>query len=268
MPKPKPTPQARALAEGLRVARKAARLAATEVADKLAWSQSTISRIETGVRAASAEEVSALLAIYQVTGQRRDALLSLSRDSEPWWFADASLQMKTLAQYEKEASKIVTFATTLLPDLLQTPSYARATDLSATAIEARRERQKMLGKKKFVAYVDEGALRRQVGGPRVMANQLRHLVSMAERPTVELRVIPFAAGAHPGDAYILLEFGDDRPLVYLEHRRCGLFLHRPGDVEPYVQSTVDAVALDPVRSVHLIESVVEARTQRGDLLGQ
>ncbi|MEU9690970.1 helix-turn-helix transcriptional regulator [Amycolatopsis japonica] len=58
MPKSKPTPQARALAEALRVARKAARLAATEVADKLAWSQSTISRIETGVHAASAEEVS------------------------------------------------------------------------------------------------------------------------------------------------------------------------------------------------------------------
>ncbi|WP_410650036.1 helix-turn-helix domain-containing protein [Amycolatopsis sp. cmx-4-54] len=85
-PKPRPTPQARALADGLRAARKAARLAATEVADKLAWSQSTISRIETGLRAASAEEVSALLAVYQVTGEWREALLSLSRDSGPWWF--------------------------------------------------------------------------------------------------------------------------------------------------------------------------------------
>ncbi|RSM71015.1 transcriptional regulator [Amycolatopsis sp. WAC 01375] len=268
MPKPKPTPQARALAEGLRAARRAARLAATEVADKLAWSQSTISRIETAVRAASAEEVAALLAVYQVTGERRDALLSLSRDNGPWWFADLSLQLKTLTQYEKEARRIVAFATTLVPDLLQTPFYARATDLSAAAIEARRERQKLLGQKKFVAYIDEGALRRQVGGPQVMANQLRHLVSLAERPTVELRVIPFTAGAHPGGAYVLLEFGDVRPLVYLEHRRSGLFLHRPCDVEPYLQSTVDAVALDPARSVRLIESVVETRSQRGDLLGQ
>ncbi|WP_255431223.1 helix-turn-helix transcriptional regulator [Amycolatopsis sp. WAC 01376] len=106
-------------------------MAATEVADKLAWSQSTISRIETAVRAASAEEVSALLAIYQVTGERRDALLSLSRDNGAWWFAEVSLQLTTLAQYEKEASRIVSFATTLVPDLLQTPSYARAAGLSA-----------------------------------------------------------------------------------------------------------------------------------------
>jgi len=268
MPKPKPTPQARALAEGLRDARRAAGLAATEVADRLAWSQSTISRIETGARAASAEEVSALLAVYRVTGERRSALLTLSRDIGPWWFGDVSLQWKALAQYEKEATKIVEFGTVLLPGLLQTPSYARAADLPAAAVEARRERQKMLGQKKFVAYIDEGALRRQVGGPRVMANQLQHLVAMAERPTVELRVIPFSAGAHPGGAYVLLEFGGTRSLVYQERRRYGLILHRPVDVEPYLQSTVDAVALDPARSVRLIESVIEARPQRGDLLGQ
>ncbi|MFD6066588.1 helix-turn-helix domain-containing protein [Amycolatopsis lurida] len=260
MPKPRPTPQARALADGLRAARKAARLAATEVADKLAWSQSTISRIETGLRAASAEEVSALLAVYQVTGERREALLSLARDTGPWWFADVSFQRETLTQYEKEATKIVAFGAALLPGLLQTPSYARAAGSG--------ERRKLMEQKRFVAYVDEAALHRQVGGPRVMANQLRHLLSMAERPTVELRVIPFTAGAHAGDAYVLLEFGDASPVVYLEHRRCGLFLHRPCDVEPYLPSTVDAVALDPVRSVRLIESVIEARPERGDFLGQ
>ncbi|MFD5249086.1 helix-turn-helix domain-containing protein [Amycolatopsis sp. NPDC058340] len=258
MPKPKPTPQARTLAEALRVARKATKLAATEVADKLAWSQSTISRIETCLRAASAEEVSALLAVYQVTGERREALLSLARVSEPWWFADAAIQKETLAQYEKEATKIVAFGTTLVPDLLRTPSYARAVGASGA----------VLGQKRFVAYIDEAVLRRQVGGPRVMTNQLRHLIALAELPTVELRVIPFAAGAYPGGDYVLLEFGPARPLVYLKHRGTGLFLHRPGDVAPYVQSTMDTIALDPARSVRLIESVVEARAQRGDLLRQ
>ncbi|ONF66384.1 helix-turn-helix domain-containing protein [Amycolatopsis keratiniphila] len=258
MPKPKPNPQARALAEALRVARKAARLAATEVADKLAWSQSTISRIETGLRAASAEEVSALLAVYQVTGERREALLSLARDSGPWWFADLAVQQETLAQYGKEATKIVAFGTTLVPEPLRTPAYARATNSSFA----------VLGQKRLAAYLDEAVLRRQVGGPRVMANQLQHLIEVAERPTVELRVIPFAAGAYPGGDYVLLEFGPARPLVYLKHRGTGLFLHRRCDVAPYVQSTMDALALDPARSVRLIESVVEARSQRGDLLRQ
>ncbi len=243
----------------------------TEVADKLAWSQSTISRIETGLRPASAEEVSALLAVYQVTGARRDALIGLARDADrPSWLetGDAGLacQRKTLALYELDATRIVASCVASLPVLLQTPSYARASlvaaDVPAGEIEARlesrRERQKVLDRKnppKFVAYLDEGALHRQVGGSHVMANQLRHLVALARRPAVDLRVVPFTAGGHPS-THVLLEFGDDRPVVYLDQRRCGVFLHRPGDVDPYLQSTVDAKALDPARSVRLIESLI------------
>lgn len=278
MPKPNPTPQARGLAEGLRVARKASSLAMTEVADKLAWSQSTISRIETGVRAASAEEVSALLAVYRVTGARRHVLIELARDIDrPSWlethYADVPSQAKTLARYELDATRIVESCTALLPCLLRTPSYARAALVSAgvpaeeieARAELRRERQKVLDRKKppkLVTYLDEGALRRQIGGARVMANQLRQLVSMARRPTVELRVIPFDAGGHLS-AYVLLDFPDGRPVVRLEHRRSGLFLHRPDDVEPYAQATVssDAVALDPARSVRLIESLIPPQVE-------
>ncbi|WP_414937071.1 Scr1 family TA system antitoxin-like transcriptional regulator [Amycolatopsis sp. cmx-11-51] len=53
-----------------------------------------------------------------------------------------------------------------------------------------------------MAYLDEGALPRQIGGRRVMANQLRHLVSMAERSTIERRVIPFSAGGVLGASAI------------------------------------------------------------------
>ncbi|WP_233594692.1 Scr1 family TA system antitoxin-like transcriptional regulator [Amycolatopsis sp. WAC 04169] len=147
--------------------------------------------------------MSALLAVYQVTGERREALLSLARDSGPWWFADLASQRGTLAQYEKEVTKTIAFGSTLV-----------------------------LGQKRSVAYIDEAVLRRQVGGPRAMTHQLRHLVSIAERPTVELRVIPFAAGAYPGGDYVLLEFGSTRPLAYSKHRGTGLFLHRRCDVAP------------------------------------
>jgi transcriptional regulator with XRE-family HTH domain len=248
----------------------------TEVADKLAWSQSTISRLETGVRAASTEEVSALLAVYQITGGQRETLIELARDADrPSWletrYAELSCQVTTLAQYELEATKIVESSTALLPVLLQTPSYARAAlsaaDVSAAELEARmdlrQDRQKVLDRKKpprLVVFLDEGVLRRQVGGARLMANQLRHLLALAQRPAVELRVFPFEGGGHPGMCgdYALLEFADDRPVVRLEHQRSGLFLHQPVDVEPYVRATVRsaAAALDPGRSVGLIESLV------------
>ncbi|WP_410656710.1 helix-turn-helix domain-containing protein [Amycolatopsis sp. lyj-112] len=273
MPKPKPTPQARGLAEGLRDARRASRLAMTEVADKLAWSQSTISRIETGARAASGEEVSALLAVYQVTGEQRHVLIEMARDADrPNWletrYADVPWQAKTLARYELDATRIIESCTALLPVLLQTPSYARAALVTAgvpaaeieARLELRRDRQKVLDGKKspnLIAYLDEGVLRRRIGGPRVMANQLRQLVSMAQRPAVELRVIPFDAGVHLG-AYVLLDFPDGRPVVRLEHRRSGLFLHQPIDVEPYLQAVANshAVALDQARSMRLIEKLM------------
>lgn len=248
----------------------------TEVADKLVWSQSTISRLETGMRAASTEEVSALLAVYQIVGEQREALIELARDADrPSWLetrdAEVPWQVKTLAQYELEATKIVESSTASLPVLLQTPSYARAAlsgaDVSAAALEARmdlrQDRQKVLDRKnppRLVAFLDEGVLRRQIGGERIMANQLRYLLALAQRPTVELRVFPFDVGGHPGmcGGYALLEFPDGRPVVRLEHLRSGVFLHQPADVEPYVRATVrsTAVALDPARSVHLIESLV------------
>lgn len=277
MPKPKPKPQARGLAEGLRLARKATKLAMVEVAEKLQWSQATLSRIETGVRNASAEEVSALLAVYQVTGEQRESLIEMARDVDrPNWletrYTDVPTQAKTLAQYESDATRIVDAGLILIPGLLQTASYARSvmhtTGVSPADIQARvdlrLERQKLLARRnppRLVAFIDEAALRRRIGGARIMADQLRHLVTMA-RSTAELRVIPFDVGGHPGvnGAYVLLEFADARPIVHLEHRRSGVFLHQALDVDPYVEATasMNAIALEPMQSVRMVEVIAES----------
>lgn len=278
MPKPKPKPQARGLAEGLRIARKASKLAMVEVAEKLQWSQSTLSRIETGVRNASAEEVSALLAVYQVTGEQRDSLIEMARDVDrPNWletrYSDVPSQAKTLAQYESDASRIVDAGLILIPGLLQTAAYTRSvmhtTGVPPSDIQARvnlrLERQKVLARRKpprLVAFVDEAALRRRVGGARVMSDQLRHLAALTTMGGVELRVIPFDVGGHPGvnGAYVLLEFADARPVVHLEHRRSGVFLHQAIDVDPYLEATasMNAIALEPMQSVRMVEVIAES----------
>ncbi|WP_116041776.1 helix-turn-helix domain-containing protein [Amycolatopsis palatopharyngis] len=278
MPKPKPKPQARGLAEGLRIARKASKLAMVEVAEKLQWSQSTLSRIETGVRNASAEEVSALLAVYQVTGEQRDSLIEMARDVDrPNWletrYSDVPNQAKTLAQFESDARRIVDVGLILIPGLLQTASYTRSlmnsggvrpADIQAR-VDLRIERQKVLAQRNpphLVTFIDEAALRRRIGGARVMADQLRHLVTVARRSSVELRVIPFDVGGHPGvnGAYVLLEFADARPVVHLEHRRSGVFLHQAIDVDPYVEATasMNAIALEPMQSVRMVEVIAES----------
>ncbi|MGH3812945.1 MAG: Scr1 family TA system antitoxin-like transcriptional regulator [Pseudonocardiaceae bacterium] len=73
--------------------------------------------------------------------------------------------------------------------------------------------------------INEGALRRVVGGPDVMRGQLRRLVESSELPNVVLRVLPCDAGAHPGvdGSFTVLEFpnpGDPRIGVE-DDRFCG-----------------------------------------------
>jgi transcriptional regulator with XRE-family HTH domain len=273
MPRTKPKPQARGLAEGLRFERRACKLAMVEVAEKLGWSESTLSRIETGLRNASAEEVSALLAIYQVTGARRDTLIEMARDVDrPVWvelrYAEVPEQAKTLAQYEADATKIVGAAVTLIPGLLQTPSYIRslmnaggvAPQDIPLRVDVRLKRQKVLSGKSaptLVSFVDEAALHRRIGGARVMADQLKHLLAMAEHPSIDLRVVPFDVGGHAAvnGPFVLLEFADRKPIVHLEQLRSGLFLDQAVDVDPYIRAiaSLDAVSLDPLQSVRMIE---------------
>jgi len=48
------------------------------------------------------------------------------------------------------------------------------------------------------ALIDEAVLRRVVGGRETMRKQLAHLSDLAQRPTVDLGIVPFGFGAHPG----------------------------------------------------------------------
>lgn len=85
-----------------------------------------------------------------------------------------------------------TFELVNVPGLLQTEEYARAmlsTQVMATAdkveemVAARLARQAILGRDRppmFRIILDEGVLRRPVGGPKVMHEQLQHLAGVSK----------------------------------------------------------------------------------------
>jgi len=276
VPKPRPRPQARGLAAGLRAMRNEAKLPMQWVADQLGWSQSTVSRIEAGKRVVTPEEVAALLATYRVTGERRDRLIAMARDAErPGWLetqpAGIPVQTSMLAQYETEASRLVSVDLLVVAGLLQTRAYSsalmRAGGIAPAEVEPRlslrMQRQRILEAAvppQLTAILDEAALRRPQGGPRVMAEQLEHLLVMARRPHIELRVIPFDRGGHAaiGGAYMLLEFATANPLVLLGDR-AGVFLDEPEDVAIYLDTTanVQSVALEHEPSVRLVAAVAD-----------
>jgi transcriptional regulator with XRE-family HTH domain len=255
MPKRPATVRARGLGAELRELRNKTGLSTQKVAQQLGWSASTLNRIENGGRNISGEDVSALLVLYEVTGQERDRLLELAREADqPGWWERASSalppQLTALIGFESEAIRITDMSLALIPGLLQIPEYTRAllagSGVSKPEIEtlvvARLGRQALLSKPnppQFLAILDEAVLRRPVGGRDVMAAQLRHIITASQRPNVTVQVIPFGCGVHAGlnGSYLLLEFTKARTLVHLEHLRSGIFVDEPDDVNPFTEIT-------------------------------
>ncbi|MFK3980955.1 DUF5753 domain-containing protein [Micromonospora sp. NPDC050397] len=125
--------------------------------------------------------------------------------------------------YEAGADHIRGYHNELLHGLLQTEAYARAVIRGGSTYVRLTEMDRRVGVRmarqarldgvhplRLTTVVAEGALRQQVGGPDVMRAQLEHLLGLGtERPEqIEIRVMPFAAGAHPapGGPFQILSF--------------------------------------------------------------
>jgi DNA-binding XRE family transcriptional regulator len=113
-----------------------------------------------------------------------------------------------LAQMEESASELRTWEPIAVPGLLQIEAYACAVEAVgpehvtpeeiARRVKQRLARQTVLERLRFYALLDESVLLRETGGPAVMATQLDHLRDMAERPNVDIRVVPLDQRAHAG----------------------------------------------------------------------
>lgn len=252
------TPRSQALADGLRRVREETpgTPGVRELTSRLGWKHPQLQRFETGSRTPSEQQVEAILDELAVSGETREALLELARgEGRSTWLAvtipEQQRQLAALLRLEAEAKRIVDVATLLIPGPLQTRNYARAIMVAAEVPEQEIETRVAvrLGRKDalvrqtdpvhMLALIWEPILRAGIGGPRVMAEQLRHLLTMAKLDTVELRVIPHDAGWHAGleSPYMLIEGrdgdSDGDSVVHLETRASGLFLHRDEDVAPY-----------------------------------
>jgi hypothetical protein len=113
--------------------------------------------------------------------------------------------------------------------------------------------------------LDEAVLQREVGGPDVLRRQLARLAEDSRRPGIELRLLPFAAGAHAGqtESFMVLEFapGSRGPIVHSEGLTGGHFQVKPADVEVYRR------ALDDLRERALsTEDTRSAITRREEAL--
>jgi transcriptional regulator with XRE-family HTH domain len=260
----------------LRALRQVKGLTCQQVADALDWSVSKVSRMETGVRGLFPDDVAAMLGYLEAPAKLRDELLTLVRDGEkPNWIqvgAGLPKHWKNLIRMENDAKAIYNYEPLVVPGLLQTGDYARAVigagnlELSESVVDqlvrTRMGRQAVLSRHDapmVMVMVDEMVLRRPIGGQGCMYGQLQHLINMAGRSRVEIRVVPFAVGANAGleGPMVIMEFDAQPTLVYLEIRSASGFLEEPAELSrtKVAWRALHALALSPEESVRLIVEI-------------
>lgn len=272
------TARSRGLGAEVRKLRKRAELRLEALADRCGWSRATLGRIEAGTKIPSETEIAIVLGTLGVKGYERARLLELARSAHQphWWeigYSGLPEQLVALVDFERTATRITDVSLALVPGLLQTADYARAIvgaggvagDGLESRVALRLGRQSILTRKdptELHAILDESVLHRTIGGRAVMAEQLRHVVRMARRSNVTVRVVRFEAGAYVGlgGSQLLLEFQRQRAIVHLEHRRSSLFLDDPVETSPFFEAvpSLVRVALNPAESVDLIATRVAA----------
>lgn len=271
MPKRAPGARAKGIGAKLREYRIEAGFTRLEsVAEQLGWNKARLSRLETGVTNPTVDVVASLLTIYRINDDRRERLLEAVRavDEPGWWEKTAGMtkESATLADYEHEASELISWAPLLIPGLLQTMDYAGAfletsglgPDDIGARLGARRERQRAVSARRYTAYIGEPALRAVVGGRRVMDAQL---TALERRDDVTIRVVPTLCAAHSGQlgGFLLLRFPSAPVVVHHEMLASGVFLDDPALTAPYETAVtqIGAVALGETESARLITQIRE-----------
>ncbi|MET7537501.1 helix-turn-helix transcriptional regulator [Streptomyces sp. NPDC005507] len=221
-----------------RAQREAAGLTQQELAARAIMTRSHIAHIEAGRRLPSKEDAQRLDKALN-TGDVLSSFLPAEDAAVAEYF-------ETALQLEQQATIIREFALSFIPGILQTERYARA--VLGTSFppvgQAERDRRLVtrLERAKILAdpvapvvwaLLDEAVLRRQIGGPHVMAEQIGHLTSLIEVGRIQLHVLPFALGIHPllNNMLTLMWFEDQPPMAYGE----GLYMGKIHDSPSVVQ---------------------------------
>ena len=257
--------------------REATGLTQAQLADLIPYSKSMVSMVETAKRSPLDTRESGRITskfteycdeVLQTGGAlgRILPLLDGSNDPYPPWF-------KPYAHLEAEATAITEFASQTVPGLLQSEAYARAVlssgrpymgdDEVERQTAARMQRQQVLRRDcppTVITVLDELVVRRPIGGPTVLKEQLERLINMVESRAVSLGIVPTSVQEHAGldGSWSLLEYFDEDPLVYIEAGGTGTMSNRVKDVLPMRQafSALCMQALSPRASVELMMGIV------------
>ncbi|MGP3920480.1 helix-turn-helix domain-containing protein [Nonomuraea sp. 10N515B] len=212
------SPRAR-FAHDLAEHRKAARMTQAALAARIRCHESLISHIATGRRTPTLEFAQEADKVFGLDGHFVALFKRISQSPALGWFA------RWVEEIEPRAVILQSWDPLLVPGILQNADYARAI-FSATAaggrveerVQARIQRIAIFDDPSpptFLALIDEGVLHRPIGGPDVLAGQLRYLLELAQHPKITVQLVPIAAGGVAGmmSAFALARLRDGSEVV-------------------------------------------------------
>src|ERR1017187_8978497 len=166
---------------------------ANHVCDMLNWGRGKVGRFEANQwRRPEMSDIRDLLRIYEVAEDERERLadLAMRARARPWWRDYPDIFEKEFPGFENDASRIRVFIPLVLPGL-RSPAWRRR------ALETRLRRQEVLVRTdgtvpKLSAVITEASLAYRWGAKSDRREQVEHLLDVARRPNVELRIQRFA----------------------------------------------------------------------------
>jgi transcriptional regulator with XRE-family HTH domain len=246
--------------------REAAQLSLTQLAKVVNSSKSTLARVETAELMPPPDLSEKLDAAFGTDGLFGRLYELAKREAHPD-------QYRRYMDFEARAKTIEDYSTHVIPGLLQTEAYARAFFSYAPGItpeevenrvSARLGRQGRLrsdSPPRYWAVLDEAVLRRPVGSPAIMHEQLASLLPLMDTSTTKVQVLPFRHGGHAlmEAPLTLLRLPGGQTAAYEEGRGSGHLLEDPEEVEQRwgLYDALRAYALPPEDSAALIRHAME-----------
>ena len=276
----------RVLGQHLRGLRQQAGLTVKTAATVMEWSEPKMWRIETGQTAMRVLDVEAMCAAYGAPPGLTQALAELARQSKAhgWWHAYGEAKPDEFSIYttlEDAACGLDGYASSQVPGLLRTEPYARAlvTNRDPSSDDIDRLVYECLVRRVLVTRasaplavtlaLDEALVRRPIGGPAVMAGQLRYLADLAVLPNVCLRVLPFGVEMNVGlvtGPFTLLRFppsnrdaDTDAAIVHTSGLTGELYLDKPHELDRYrdAHAAILGCCLDEAATQDLLLTVAK-----------
>ena len=249
-----------ALGQHLREVRREAGLTARELARRLGWQESKVSRLEYGRRPPTLDDVRAWCAECGASEHVADLIARLKTLEGMYveWRRAVSTGLRRHQEsymdlYERSRAFKV-YEPGVIPGILQTPEYAAARmarniefrgipdDLEA-AVVARMGRRRYLHspRRTWSVVIEDAALWSRIGSTETLTGQLSHLISVAGMANLSLGVIPRnierTMWSNPG----FWIFDDVR--VMLETPTAELTITQPGEIETYLRVFAEYAAM-------------------------